>query len=205
MRRLSILNVALELQEKLMPRVGGRDRLSPPPSSGARRKETDMATMAFPISQLAAVVAEAEQAQWYTRYIVCTSGSPEATPRNVYLVIRGTLGIRGRLSHLVTLQTQILNDLVGRDFVSGSPAELLSLAEKIDTLVEHEREMLRDANSLGVAIRVWWQKSLLKLSDQVEHFDSISESLHAAADTATIALMAMAMEQFSAVCEGVAS
>jgi hypothetical protein len=70
--------------------------------------------------------------------------------------------------------------------------------------VGKERELLRDAYGLDVTVRVWWDASLKLLEDQTEHFDSVAESLHAAASDHSTALMATAVSQFSTICSPVA-
>ena len=162
-----------------------------------------MATIALPINQLGAVLAEAERAEADTRCVVSFSESAAATVGTSLRLFRKTISVRHRLSHIVEKQNLVLGDLVERNFSYSAPEDLLTLAGRIDDLIQLEREMLKDASTLGVPIRVWWADSLSKIADQVEHFDSLSESLHAAADPQSTALMGLAVERLSALCEAV--
>lgn len=156
-----------------------------------------MATMTLPICDLGAVIDEAEKAEADTKRVVSVSGAAVATVGLTFEIFRKTISVRKRLSHLVANQADMLTHFTACDFSSGTAEALASFAGKIDDLVAHERGLLADAESLGVPIRVWWESSLSKLADQVEHLDSISESLHLAADAETSGLLAMALSELA--------
>jgi len=160
-----------------------------------------MATMALPFSELAPVIVEAERAQADTRCVVSCSGSTVADFSTVWQVFQKTISLKFRFAHLVNRQARLIEKLLVREFSDISAGELRCLASKIDELLADERDLLKNAETLGVQIRVWWASSLLKLADQVEHLDSISESLHLAADPEGTALMAIAAEQLVAAKE----
>jgi hypothetical protein len=103
-----------------------------------------------------------------------------------------------RLSNLTMRQSRLIGMLVACDFNNGNAQDLENLASLIDGMVSDEREILKLACALGAEIRNWWSTSLLLLSEQTEHLDSIAESLHLAADPRGTALMAMAVEEFTA-------
>jgi len=162
--------------------------------------EVTMATMALPINLVGTVIDETEKAQTATRIIVSVARST-ATVRATVSIVHKTFVLRGRYAQLVKDQAEVLERLTSCDFSRSAPAQMLELAEMIGSLVEQERELISDAQTLEVPIRVWWESSLEKMVDQVEHFDSIAESLHAAADPAVTAMMAMTAEHVSASCE----
>jgi hypothetical protein len=62
----------------------------------------------------------------------------------------------------------------------------------LDKIISKDHELLTKANALGAEIRVWWSASLARLAEQVEHLDSIAESLHLAVDSEASALLALA-------------
>lgn len=153
-----------------------------------------MTTMAIPISVLEPVIAETEKAQADTKTVVSESGAAVANFSLVVRLAAKTLGLRHRFANLAKKQGDLITDLAGRDYANAELSVLSKLASDIDSLVADERELLEDANSLGAPIRVWWGESLSILASQVEHLDSIAESLHAAADPESTALMAISCE-----------
>lgn len=158
-----------------------------------------MATMALPIGQIGNVMVQAEEAQVETQRVAVASEFGQATIITVVGVLVKSLVLRRRFRRLANEQAKVLKVLVERDFSHVTPGSLLDLASRIDDLVATERGLLHDANRLDVTIRMWWDASLKLLADQTEHFDSISESLHTAADDHATALMAVAVSQFSTI------
>lgn len=152
-----------------------------------------MATLALPISELTPVVFDAKER---TKCVVACSRAAVADFAVTCQILAKTVVLRHKFSRLVTRQAKLLRALVERDFNSLPDEELLVLATSIDGLVADERELLNLAGELGSEIRVWWNTSLIMLSEQVEHLDSISESLHLAADTEGTHLLALAVEEF---------
>jgi hypothetical protein len=158
-----------------------------------------MATMALPIGQIGNVIVHAEAARAETQRVAVASEYGQATFITVIGVLAKSLALRWTLSHLAKEQTKILKVLVERDFSNVTPGNLLDMASRIDDLVAKERGLLRETDRFDVTVRVWWDASLKLLADQTEHFDSISESLHAAADDHATALMAVAVSRFSTI------
>jgi hypothetical protein len=154
--------------------------------------EDNMATMALSLNSL---IVEAEKVQADTNSLVSVSKAAVANFGLAWKVFKKTLSLRHQFALIVEKQGRELAKLAERDFSEVDPAMLESWASQIDDLIAHEREILSDTASLDVQIRAWWESSLTKLADQVEHLDSISESLHVAADPETTALMAMAIDQ----------
>jgi hypothetical protein len=152
-----------------------------------------MATLALPISELTPVVFDAKER---TKCVVACSRAAVADFTVTCQILTKTVVLRTKFSRLVTRQAKLLRALVERDFNSFPAEELLVLATSIDGLVADERELLKLAGELGSEIRVWWNTSLVMLSEQVEHLDSISESLHLAADPEGTHLLALAVEEF---------
>lgn len=154
-----------------------------------------MATLALPITDLLPVVAQAEAE---TKQVVVCSKAETADKRVVLKIAWKTLSLRWQFIHLANRQTQLINTLVQRDFSTYAVNDLKEIAGLTDRLVDGERDMLQQAHQLGSEIRAWWHSSLVKLTDQVEHLDSIAESLHVAADPEASVLMGMAVERFTA-------
>jgi hypothetical protein len=162
-----------------------------------------MATMALPIGQIGNVIVQAEAARAETQRVAVASEYGQATFVTVLGVLVKSLALRRQLSRLVAEQTKVLKVLVERDFSHIASRNLLDMASRIDDLVAKERGLLHEADRFDVTVRVWWDASLKLLADQTEHFDSISESLHAAADDHATALMAVAVSRFSTIYDQV--
>jgi hypothetical protein len=151
-------------------------------------------TFPLPFSQLAPVVSRAKQE---TKRVVVCSQSQHAGKRTVWNIMRKTISLRGRFAGLVGKQSGLIDDLVERDFSRCSLAEIASCATSIESLVADERELLCMANKLGAEIRVWWRESLAQLTNQVDHLESIAQSLRMECDTDTTMLLAAAVDFMS--------
>jgi hypothetical protein len=134
-----------------------------------------MTTSPLSISEIAPLVWEAKVD---ARRVVSNSGSPRADLHVAYQIFADTLRLRRRFSTLTRQQSRVIRSLVQRNFSTTPTDEIRRLAVSIDELVLDERDLLKLAYGLGCEIRVWWGALLEKLSAQVEHLDSISESLH---------------------------
>ena len=157
-----------------------------------------MAAIALPISELEPVRIEAEKAQAETECVVVCSKEERPDKGTVWHIAWKTFALRRRFSQLTIRQAKLITNLVKTNFTNGSPEQLEALATSIDELVSDEREILASANSLGSEIRAWWSTSLIALADQVEYLDSISQSLHVAADPEASLLMGLAVQQMAA-------
>ena len=153
-----------------------------------------MSALALPINALMPVVDNAKE---QTKCVVVCSKAERADKVTVFHIAWKTLRLRGQFAKLVNQQEQLLGKLVERDFCSIPTGEIKELAGLIDNLVRDERELLEHAHQLGSEIRIWWDSSLVKLSSQVEHLDSIAESLHVASDDKASTLLGFAVEQFA--------
>lgn len=154
-----------------------------------------MATLALPINALLPAVDEANTK---TKQVVVCSRAETNDKLIVLRIAWKTLNLRRRFASLAYRQTQLINILVQRDFSTFEVNDLKEVAGLIDRLVAGERDTLQQAHELGAEIRAWWHSSLVKLADQVEHLDSIAESLHVASDREASVLMGMAVERFTA-------
>ncbi len=152
-----------------------------------------MATLVLPISELQPVV---DQAKLKTECVVVRSRSERANVAGVSVIAVETLFLKFTFGSVVRLQKRAISGLVQRDFSAMSGQEIKSLADSIDRLVAEERELLRKAYGLGSEIRVWWNTSLVRLAAQVEHLDSIAESLHLECDDEASALLGLAADSF---------
>jgi hypothetical protein len=139
---------------------------------------------------------EARQARQETRSVVARSKSAESV--NLGLLTQAairTLVLRFRLHGLAKRQEALIERLVDTDFAAYSKDRIRDIVAPIDELVYCEREVLTNSQELGMVTRFLWNAALIKLGNQTEHLDSISESLHIALDDKTTALMAMALEE----------
>ena len=157
-----------------------------------------MATLTLPIRELEQSVRnEAEKAQAETECVAMHSSAPRADFGTVCKVAARTLALKWLLSSLVRTQEKLISAYVKQDFTQCSDDTLRETAASLDRIVEKERAILNRANMLGAEIRVWWNASLVKLAEQVEHLDSIAESLHLECDDEASSLLAIAAEQFA--------
>jgi hypothetical protein len=158
----------------------------------------EMATMALPIRELErSVCVSAEKARAETERVVSYSVTKRADMATVCKVAVRTVGLKWLLSGLVRHQEKLISACQQADFTRFSDEDLADLASSLQRMVAKERGLLAKANTLGAEIRGWWGESLLQLSQQVEHMDSIAESLHLECDPEASLLLAMAVEQFS--------
>jgi hypothetical protein len=157
-----------------------------------------MATLALPIRELErSVCVGAEKARAETERVATYSGMRRANVGTALKVAAKTLGLKLILSQLVKGQDKLILAYGRADLDSFRSEDISELAMSLDKIVIKDRELLNKADALGAEIRVWWSASLAKLSEQVEYLDSISESLHLAADTEGSALLAIAVEQLA--------
>lgn len=150
-----------------------------------------MATMALPIRDLESLIRnEAKPKTACVAKISKSNGKGFAT---VCKIAALTLGLKFLLGRLARWQGSIIASLVKEDFNSYSSESLTELAKSIDQMVADEREALEHAYDLGYELRAFWP--LDTLQEQIEHLDSIAESLHLAADPEGTALLSLAVEQ----------
>jgi hypothetical protein len=148
--------------------------------------------------ELESRAVEARQARQETRSVVARSKSTERV--SIGLLSQAafqTFILKFRLSRLATRQQAVIEKLIETDFAAQSKGQIRNIISQIDELVSYEREVLEDSQKLGMVTRFLWNESLIKLGNQTEHLDSISESLHLALDDKTTALMAMALEEIT--------
>jgi hypothetical protein len=139
---------------------------------------------------------EAREARWETRSVVARSKSTERVDfvllsKAAYI----TLVLKFKLHRLTKRQQAVIEKLVDTDFSAHSKEKIRDIVARIDELVYCDREVLENSQKLGMLTRFLWNSSLIKLGNQTEHLDSISESLHVTLDDKTTALMAMALEE----------
>jgi hypothetical protein len=154
-----------------------------------------MATMALPISELEPICIESQKVQAETECVVVCSTKERPDKGTFWAIVLKTIILRYRFSRLTGKQAKLLEDLVDRDFSRSTPADLEKLALRIDGLTSDEREILDLTKKLGAEIRACWNTSLNTLTDQVEYLESISMSLHAAADPEVSLLMGFVAER----------
>jgi hypothetical protein len=112
---------------------------------------------------------------------------------DLFNIFRGVITISIKWQRLTDRQCEILQRLTAFDFVNSGQDELLGVVEAIDMAVTNGRDLLSDVNTLGSEIRIWWQRPMLKFAEQVEHLDSIAESLRIECDPEASLLLASAV------------
>ena len=151
-----------------------------------------MATMAFPICELAPML---ETAKEDTKRVVSYSKSAVADLHTACRILWDTIALRGKFSHLADKQDELINRLADNDLSAAGIQQMQDLAVSIENLIKDERDMLKDAFTLGSEIRVWWGDSLARLADQADYLESIAESLHVAGDAECVSLLALTLEE----------
>jgi hypothetical protein len=145
--------------------------------------------LALQLNQLVPLVSEATE---QTRRVF---DRPITGPEKLtgWRLMLSTLAAERSLAELARKQGVILTALAANNFVIMPKTEIRNLAEKIDSLIADERSLFRLLHEPA-----WWCPSVARLSRQVEHLDSIAESLHWECDDEASALLGMAVEQFAA-------
>ena len=153
-----------------------------------------MSALAIPITELMPLV---DQTKGQAETVGECSRAERADTVTVWCIARETFGIKFKLARLARRQRRVIRKLVNCDFGTMPYDRVKGVAECIDDLVREERDLLEEINRLGSEIRFWWDSSLSIIADQVEHLDSIAESLHVETDEKASALLAMSVEQFA--------
>jgi hypothetical protein len=157
-----------------------------------------MAAIALPISQLEPIRRESEKVHADTECVVACAGKETADKATFWTIVYKTAKIAVRLSRLTAKQGRFIKDLVDRDLSRVTPAELDRMAAGLDAIMDGERQILDLSKNLGAEIRAFWSASLNLLAEQVDYLESISTSLHSAADRETSLLMGIAVQQLEA-------
>jgi hypothetical protein len=164
-----------------------------------------MATMALPIRELElSVRVGTEKARAETECVVFYANARAVRPSLGVTVKYGfyTTVLKWLLHSLVRSQRSIISLYQGTDFTHYTNDEIIWVAKSLDSVVERGRPILCKLRALGPRMHAWIGPPVLaQLEQQFEHMDSIAESLHLASCDEGTALMAMAVEEFSAVRE----
>ena len=150
-----------------------------------------MATLALPIRDLESFIRT--EAKPKTACVAKISKSKGEGFSTVCKIAMLTVALKFLFGHLSRRQTKLIASLSEHDFNSCSQESLSELATAIDELVTDERDALEHAFALGYELRAFWP--LETLLEQVEHLDSIAESLHLAADPECTSLLALAVDE----------
>lgn len=164
-----------------------------------------MATMALPIRELElSVCVGTEKARAETDCVVFYSQARADRP-SISLTVKLAFYVallKWLLNSLARSQRMLIRLYQAADFSRYSNEEIMRVAKHLDGIVERGRPILGKLRTLGPrASALLGTAVLVQLAEQLEHLDSIAESLHVAVDEETTALMAMAVEEFSAVSE----
>jgi len=157
-----------------------------------------MATMVSPIRHLEhSVKVESFKARAETESVVFYSQERSAHPVQMTFKLGLTaLFLRFALANLTHNQKQLIRAYQDADFTRCSDEELLKKATSLQKISQRGRTVLCMLNSLGRS-KKFCAAYLPQLEDQVEHFQSISDSLRIAADTEASLLMGFAVEQMA--------
>jgi hypothetical protein len=158
-----------------------------------------MATMTFPICELErSVSVGAEKARAEAERVATYSGAVRPSVGTTVKLAGMTFVVKWMLGSLAWQQSKLIKLYQSCDFTRYSDEEIASKAASLDRILGKERDVLNLANTLGAEIRIWWGASLRQLAEQIEHLDSIAESLHLECDREASLLLGLAAEQFSA-------
>ncbi|HXB72541.1 MAG TPA: hypothetical protein VNY05_30165 [Candidatus Acidoferrales bacterium] len=127
-----------------------------------------------------------------TRGVIGYSRVQVPSVSDVLNIAYRTLKMRKKWQRLVTRQSATLQMLMTMDFTKGGSSRLKEIAESIEGAVTSGRELLAEANQLGAEIRFWWRSPLRQFAQQIEHFDSIAESLRLECEPEVTMLLARA-------------
>ena len=100
--------------------------------------------------------------------------------------------IRRKWRELVSRQSTMVEILTSVDFTSVEPANLKEIAVSLEGAVASGRTLLNETSQLGSESRFWWRNYLRKFGQQIEHVDSIAESLRLECEPDAIRLLASA-------------
>lgn len=109
-----------------------------------------------------------------------------------WLRVRQKNNLGNQLVHLAASQDRWIATGTEQDFSKYQPEDLARMAPKVDDMVKILRELLRLTSTLDPLTRFAWRRPLRKLAQQVDHIESIAESLHLACDPEATQLLALA-------------
>lgn len=125
--------------------------------------------------------------------------SRKQAPRgsDVLYIVRGIFSIRRKWGRLVSDQSKSIQVLTAFDFTKKAINEIEELAESIESVVKCGRELLAETNGLGAEIRFWWRRPMQEFAEQIEHLDSIAESLRLECEPDVVMLLASAISNIA--------
>lgn len=160
-----------------------------------------MATMALPIRELELTVCVGtDKARAETECVVFYSRARAIQPSITTTFKLGVASalLKLMLRSLVRHQRTLIAVYQETDFTLYSKAEISRAATSLDTMVENGRSVLEKLAKSGPRARALWGSSLPQLADQLEHLESIAQSLHVAADREASLLLGLALRQMAA-------
>ncbi len=102
------------------------------------------------------------------------------------------------LRSLARHQRMLISAYQKTDFTGYNIEEISRVATSIDALVEKGRSVLDKLATFGPRAQALWGSTLSRLAEQLEHLDSIAQSLHVAADPEASLLLGLAVQQMAA-------
>jgi hypothetical protein len=159
-----------------------------------------MATMTLPIRELElSVSVGTEKARAETECVVFYSEARSVDPLRMTVKLGFTaLVLKFMLSSLARHQRALIRAYQQIDFGNYSADELIKWAEPLQKLAERGRPVLRQLEPFGPRGQKLWGSVLSDLSEQLDHFESIAQSLRSAADPETSLLMGIAVRHMAA-------
>jgi len=160
-----------------------------------------MATMALPIRELElSVCVGTDKAR---AEMECVAFYSQAR------AIRPSIGVTFKLACTAAFMKLLLTSLARHqrllisayqkiDFTRYSNEEILRAAASLERIVEKGQPIVAKLGALGPRAQKWWGSSLFQLSEQLDHFESIANSLRVAADPEASLLMGLAVQQMAA-------
>jgi hypothetical protein len=127
-----------------------------------------------------------------TERVVAYSRAEAPRIKDVLRIVQGIVRIKLMFRDAVSNQSKLLMRLTSFDFTTIGPNDIQGLASEIEGMVATGRYILSETDKLGSEIRIWWRPHLTAFAEQIEHFDSISESLRMECDSEATLLLAVA-------------
>jgi hypothetical protein len=160
-----------------------------------------MATMALPVRELElSVCVGTEKARAETECVVFYSQARAIHPSMAMTLKLGfTASLLKFLLHgLVRHQKLLISTYQHIDFTRFSSKEISRVATSLDAMVEKGRQVLEKLATFGPRGQAWWASSVPQLTDQLDHMESIAQSLHIAADPEASLLLGLTVQQMAA-------
>ena len=151
-----------------------------------------MSAFDLTVDQLIPNVSRIQETREEAKRVVGYSCTQTPSVSDVLNIVPMVYKIRRRLGQLVKGQSILLQQFMAADFTGCSQRDFSDLAELIERGVANGNDLLAETSKLGSEIRIWWRKPMREFAQQIEHLDSIAESLRLECEPAVTMLLVSA-------------